>query len=637
MVCVIVMGYRVDKQGSDQLNANLATTVHTEQTADLDALLKRHFGHNSFRLMQRRIITETLAGHDGFVLMPTGGGKSLCYQLPALVLPGVTVVVSPLIALMQDQVKALETNGICATFLNSSINSRQLIEREAQAVTGQFDLIYMAPERLMSPAGQSLLQRIRLSLLAIDEAHCISEWGHDFRPEYRMLGSLRSQFLQVPILALTATATPRVADDIVAQLHLRNPGIHRTGFERQNLFYDVRPKQRVFDQIFKYLSENATAEGIIYCHSRAATEQMAQKLAAKHIAALPYHAGLDSETRCRHQHEFVYGSLRVITATIAFGMGINKPDVRFVMHTTVPRNLEAYYQETGRAGRDGLPADCILFFSHADRAKIERFIEEKPDEREREHAYRQLQKMIDFAYATCCRTRPLLAYFGEAHDGDCGHCDNCKHPPTMIDATEDGRKLLSAVARTGQRFGLGYVIDVLRGSGDERINHNRHDQLSVFGLGGAQSKPYWRRLADTLIQSEQLAVSGDEYPTAHLTEASMPLLRGEARAEMVVPRVEPRRKKPRRATAESDGPVDAAMFEQLRTLRRQLAEQQQVPPYVIFSDASLRHMVQTCPQTDEQFLTITGVGQHKLKQYGPTFMAAIRQLRTGGDTPRGRT
>ena len=601
---------------------------------DLNTILKQHFGHNHYRDMQREIIRDALERRDVFVLMPTGGGKSLCYQLPALLLPGVSIVVSPLIALMEDQVKALQANGIRATVLNSTVQYSQIIERQNQAAAGAFDLLYMAPERLMSNAGQQLLPRLNISLLAIDEAHCISEWGHDFRPEYRMLDRFRLNFPNVPIMALTATATTRVAQDIVQQLHLHDPCTYRGKFERTNLYYQVRPKQKVFEYIIRYLADKPNAEGIIYCLSRAATEQMANKLKAKGINALPYHAGLEKNNRTRNQHEFVYGNARVIVATIAFGMGIDKPDVRFVIHAGLPRNLEAYYQETGRAGRDGLEADCILFFSHADRAKIERFIEEKPNEQERKLAYQLLQQMVNYAYTTDCRCQKLLAYFGEQSDGNCGHCDNCRLPPETVDATEDARKLLSTVARTGQRFGILHVIDVLRGAQTQRIERNRHHELSVFGIGDNQTAPHWRRLAEKLIYDKQLAVTNDEYPTVYLTANSKAVLRGKVNIAITVPRVIEKIKTTRQKTTKEDLlPVNQDLFNALRALRRQLAGQQNVPPYVVFTDASLRDMANRRPTSSEQFTEITGVGNHKLKRYGQQFMQVITKLTPRADVP----
>lgn len=598
---------------------------------DLDAVLKKRFGHEAFRPMQRRIVDDALAGRDTFVVLPTGGGKSLCYQLPAVMTPGegTTVVVSPLIALMQNQVEALQANGIAATLINSSIDRDEARLRERAALAGEYDLVYLAPERLMSGAGRALLSRLEVARFAIDEAHCISEWGHDFRPEYRQLGELRShfdgRFADTPVIALTATATPRVADDIVTQLGLRSPAIHRGGFERANLQYEVRPKQNSFDQIMDYLRTNPAHEGIIYCQSRARCDTIASKLRQQDIAALPYHAGLENGDRAEAQHEFIYGDTRVIVATIAFGMGVDKPDVRFVIHADLPRHVEGYYQETGRAGRDGLPADCLFFYSAADRAKIEYFIEQKESESEREHAHWQLDQVIRYAHTTGCRTRALLAHFGEEHPGDCGHCDNCVKPPNLIDATEDARKLLSAVARTEQRYGLGYVIDVLRGSRAERVLRNRHDGLSVHGIGKDQPKGHWGAVADELIKQGHLAQTRDEYRIAHLTGTSRDVLRNEVRIEIVQSRAVGAKKAAKRGPAAAfDEPMDGALFEKLRELRRTIAHDQGVPPYVVFGDISLRQMAARLPKTDDELLAISGVGETKLTRYGEAFLDAIR-------------
>ena len=602
-------------------------------TADLAGPLKQYFGHEVLRPIQDKAIADALAGRDVFVVMPTGGGKSLCYQLPALLTEGTTIVVCPLIALMQNQVELLCANGIRATLLNSTLDPHEVANREKQALNGEYDLIYMAPERLMSAAGRRLLARLDVTRFAIDEAHCISEWGHDFRPEYRQLGTLRTNFAgrfkDTPLIALTATATPRVADDIKHMLHLREPAEHHGGFERTNLYYEVRPKQHSLRQIVDYLLTHPDDEGIIYCQSRARVDRMAQKLRDQGIAALPYHAGLEADERKRNQHDFIYGDTRVITATIAFGMGIDKPDVRFVIHADMPRHLEGYYQETGRAGRDGLEADCILFYSHADRAKIEYFIEQKPDEREREHAYEQLEKVARFAHTTGCRCVPLFGHFGEEHAGDCGHCDNCRKPPVMIDASEDARKLLSAVVRTEQRFGLGYVIDVLRGSKAQRVLDNGHDGLTVHGLGQTKPKPYWSQLADALIKHGHLSLTADEYRTAHLTPGSMAVLKGEKPFEYAQSRAVADRKfrTSSKSAAVEDIPLtdaDHELFEELRTLRRKLATDQNVPPYVVFGDQSLRAMARNRPTTDAEFLQIPGVGQTKLKRYGEVFMDVIK-------------
>ncbi len=576
-----------------------------------------------------------MAGRDVFVILPTGGGKSLCYQLPALAdEAGTTVVVSPLIALMQNQVALLNANGIPATFLNSSLDRQELYEREQAALDGRFRLIYLAPERLMAGPGKMLLQRLDVARFAIDEAHCISEWGHDFRPEYRMLGSLRTgfdgKFRETPIIALTATATPRVADDIIRELDLKGPAVHRGGFERTNLTYQVRPKQDVVPQILSHLQANPDAEGIVYCLSRKRCEEISGQLDAAGIAALPYHAGLPPEVRDRNQDAFIFGDARVVCATIAFGMGVDKPDVRFVFHADLPRHIEGYYQETGRAGRDGLPADCVLFYSGGDRGRIEYFINQKETEAEREHARQQLQEVIRYAHTTGCRTQALVSHFGDEHPGQCGHCDNCLNPPKVVDATEDARKLLSAVARTDQRFGLSHVINVLRGSSAEKVVSRGHDRLSVHGIGKDQPTGYWRQLAEHLTQSDQLATSRDEYRTLMLTEAGMSLLRGEVQVQLPQSRAvsgKSRRGRTRRENAaagiDPDLPMNDVLFSQLRELRRELAAEQGVPPYVVFGDTALRQMAQRLPTTRETFLQISGVGQTKADRYGPAFLEAI--------------
>mgnify|MGYP001117449757 CR=1 FL=1 len=596
----------------------------------MEALLKQHFGHDAFRPMQRQIVQDVVAGRDVFVLMPTGGGKSLCYQLPSLMVDGVTVVVSPLIALMQDQVKALEACGVRATFLNSSVDPSENARRQAAAVRGEYDLIYMAPERLASGAGLAFVRKLRLARLAIDEAHCISEWGHDFRPEYRQIGQLRQMFAHVPVIALTATATPRVQQDIIEQLHLRDPAVYRGQFERRNLHYEVRPKSRTFEQILTYLRKHPHDEGIIYCQSRAGVDRLAARLVEHGIAALPYHAGLDNAVRTHNQHDFVYGSTRVMVATIAFGMGIDKPDVRFVIHADLPRNLEGYYQETGRAGRDGLDSDCILFYSPGDRARVEYFIEQKTDERERQLGYEQLDQVCAYATTTLCRCIPLLKHFGEEHPGNCGHCDNCRNPAELHDATQDARKLLSAIARTGQRYGLGYIIDVLRGSQAERVLQNRHHELSVHGIGRDRNRTYWQHVAQKLLDSGQLRMTTDEYRVVQFTPESLPVLRGEVEIRIAAPPTPLRQRDRHDRIAPSDGPFDPMLFERLRRLRQQIAREEGVPPYVVFTDVTLRELSRHQPTTREAFAAIPGVGQHKLAKYSARFLKAIEEYRAIG-------
>lgn len=607
----------------------------------LAGLLKRRFGHDRFRPIQQPIVGDVLAGRDVFVVLPTGGGKSLCYQLPAIADreadpdgAGVTVVVSPLIALMTNQVEALLANGIEATLLNSTIDAAEAARRERDAIERRYDLLYLAPERLMAPAGRRLLARLPVARFAIDEAHCISEWGHDFRPEYRMLGQLRDpdgpfgvRFADTPMVALTATATPRVAEDIVAQLGLRDAAIHRGGFERTNLVYEVRPKQRMFEQILAHVRERPADDGIVYLNSRAGVDALVGRLREAQVAAVGYHAGMTAEDRQAAQQAFIYGDARVCVATIAFGMGVDKPDVRFVIHADLPRHLEGYYQETGRAGRDGLPADCLLFYSAGDRAKVEYFIQKKESAAEREHAQWQLKRVISFAHATGCRMVPLLAYFGQEHAGDCGHCDNCLKPPKLAEVTEDARKLLSAVARTGQRFGLSHVIHVLRGSRAQRVMELGHDQLSVHGIGSEHPTGYWRQLAERLIEQGYLALSADEYRTVMLTGDSRPLLRGERSITMPVSRAVSARAAggPGRARAApvAMAPGDQAVFERLRQLRARVAREQGVPPYVVFGDRALIGMATLRPRSGEQFLQVSGVGQAKLEKYGQAFLAEI--------------
>ncbi len=513
----------------------------------------------------------------------------------------------------------------------------------------------------MSEHGRAWLSRLNVARFAIDEAHCISAWGHDFRPEYRMLGELRTgfggRFKGVPIMALTATATPRVADDVVTQLHLDPVAIHRGGFERPNLFYEVRPKRKVVEQIAAMLEADDTAEGIVYCGSRKKCEEIAEQLQAAGLPALPYHAGLDADTRSKNQHDFIYGDCRLVAATIAFGMGVDKPDVRFVVHADLPQNLEGYYQETGRAGRDGLPGKCVLFYSGGDRARVEFFINKKEDIQEREHAQEQLEKMIKYCHTTGCRTASVLRHFGdelariapatgahaggeageEREKGKCGHCDNCVHPPRTSDVTEDSRKLLSAVARTSQRYGLSYVFDVLRGSKSAKVLERGHEDLSVHGIGKDKPVGHWRALAEHLVQEGHLAFTNDGFRVALLTASSKDVLKGDVPVQLAVSRaVDPKAggpesermaqgKKRRAAAAQAElSPEAADLFEQLRTLRAELAEEQGVPPYIVFGDATLLEMATRRPQSDHELLAIAGVGQTKLQRYGDQFRQAIR-------------
>ncbi len=599
----------------------------------LAVALKRHFGYEAFLPGQREVIARTVAGDDAFALLPTGGGKSLIYQLAALLLPGLTVVVSPLIALMQDQVERLDANGIPATFVNSAISSEERNRRERAALRGDIKLLYVAPERLVLGAFQGLLDAVRgeqgLSLLAIDEAHCVSEWGHDFRPEYRQIGGLRERYPQTPFLALTATATERVRGDITTQLRLRQPFTFTGSFNRPNLDYEVQTKSKEsYREVLHLLRADPAASTIIYCQSRNGVEELAARLVDDGVRALPYHAGLDATTRAANQNDFITDDVPVLVATVAFGMGIGKPDVRNVIHYDIPRNLEGYYQESGRAGRDGLPARCVLFFSFGDKAKIEWAINQKTEPTEQRVARQQLSQVINFAQSGECRRRALLAYFGETYpEVNCGNCDNCRNPTEQLDRTVAAQKLLSCVGRTGQRFGLRHVVAVLRGTKSQKITDYGHDRLSVYGIGSELSEDDWLHLGRALLQQGLLREEGEGYPILKLAEKARGVIQGNELVFVAAPIA-------RKATAASSAsggagtvPLDATsegLFQHLRALRKRLADEQGVPPYVIFADATLRALAQQRPQSRASFGQIPGVGARKLDALYDVFTDAIR-------------
>ena len=543
---------------------------------DLDPLLKRTFGYGSFRPLQREICEATLAGQDVFALLPTGGGKSLCFQLPALARPGLTVVVSPLIALMKDQVDALQASGVAATFLNSSLDGDEARSRLRGLHRGEYKLLYVAPERLMLDGWAANLKKWNVDCLAIDEAHCVSEWGHDFRPEYRQIAKLRDLLPGVPVMALTATATTRVRADIITHLKLRDPAVFVASFNRPNLTYRVIPKDQPLKQIIEFIRKREHECGIVYCASRAATERVAEGLAGRGFAARPYHAGLDAAERARNQEQFLRDDTRIICATIAFGMGINKPNVRWIIHHDLPKNIEGYYQETGRAGRDGLPGDCLLLFSAGDIAKQTHFLDEITDAQEQQIARAQLRQIVHYAESSGCRRSELLGYFGEKFPGDnCAACDNCLEPRETYDGTLAAQKFLSCIYRILQnsRFGAGlnHIIEVLTGADTEKIRRWGHDRLTTYGIGADLTRPQWAAVGRELMRLGYVTVAEGEYATLELTEEGMAVLRARTPITLTKPMDLPKAR--RTARREGDIECDEILFDRLRTLRKQLADE----------------------------------------------------------------
>ncbi len=593
---------------------------------DLPALLKRTFGYSTFRPLQREIIDATLAGQDVFALLPTGGGKSLCFQLPALARPGLTVVVSPLIALMKDQVDQLQASGVAATFLNSSLKAEESRARLRDLHRGAYKLLYVAPERLMLDGWAENLKAWNVACLAIDEAHCVSEWGHDFRPEYRQLAKLRATLPGVPLMALTATATTRVRDDIIKHLKLRDPQVFVASFNRPNLTYRVVPKDGPGKQIIDFIRKREHESGIIYCASRATAERVAESLAGRGFSARAYHAGLDAEERARNQEDFLRDNTRIICATIAFGMGINKPNVRWVIHHDLPKNIEGYYQETGRAGRDGLPGDCLLLFSSGDIAKQTHFLDEITNKQEQEIARAQLRQITHYAESAGCRRAELLEYFGEKFPLDnCAACDNCMEPRETYDGTVVSQKLLSCIYRIRQNsarsVGLNHLIDVLTGTDTEKVQRWSHDRLTTYGIGKDLSRPAWTAVGRELMRLGYVGIDEGEYPTLHITEAGMNVLRARAPITLTKPLDTPKAKRVTRR--EGDIECDEILFERLRTLRRSLADEKGVPAYIIFGDTTLRHMARYYPATVDAMEGIPGMGEKKRAEFGDTFATEI--------------
>jgi ATP-dependent DNA helicase RecQ len=584
--------------------------------------LKTVFGFQSFRPNQESIIKNILDGRDVFAVMPTGGGKSLCYQLPATVMHGTAVVISPLISLMKDQVDAAVENGIQAAFMNSSMDADEVSDVYRMLKYNKIRLLYIAPERFAMPHFLERLKTAAISLFAIDEAHCISEWGHDFRPDYLGLSLIPEMFPGAPVAAFTATATQRVQEDIINKIGLRKPHIVRASFNRPNLFYEVKAKSRVELQILEFLRDRPGESGIIYRTTRDSVMETADFLKSKGIAALPYHAGLSADERNKNQEAFNRDEVQVMVATIAFGMGIDKSNLRFVIHADLPKNIEAYYQETGRAGRDGEPAHCLLFFGRGDIPKIRYFINEITDDKERFIAIQKLNQTVGFASHNVCRRRQLLAFFGEDYPRDnCGACDICSGSVEQIDITTDAQIIMSAISRTGQRFGIGHIIDIVTGADTKRIRELRHNEIKTYGTGKGRDKKYWRSVVDELIAQEAVMQQGDPYPVLKITQKGSDILFGGERI-MALRKEEVKAKTPKERV-EFEG-YDRTLFERLRNVRKRIAEGQKVPPYIIFSDRTLYEMCRRFPSTLSDMRKISGVGEAKLERYGKDFIREIK-------------
>ncbi len=595
-------------------------------TPQLESTLKRYFGYDSFRPLQKSIIEEALAGRDVMAVLPTGAGKSICFQIPSLVKGGTTIVISPLIALMKNQVDLLVANGVSATFLNSSLSAEENRARRQQLIEGKIRILYVSPERLAINHLAAETARLQIDLIAVDEAHCISEWGHDFRPEYRQLAELRQGLHSVPIMALTATATKRVREDIVSALSLGVEKDFIASFDRKNLTYRVEEKNRATQQILNFLADRKDQAGIIYCHSRNGVERLTEQLKRNGIQALPYHAGLAPETRSQNQDAFIRDECQIVCATIAFGMGIDKPNVRFVIHHDLPKNLESYYQETGRAGRDSLTSDCLLLFSAGDAAKQHHFIDEKSSESEKDIAREQLREMIHYAESETCRRRTLLAYFGEEHGPEnCGSCDNCLEPKETFDGSIPAQKVLSCIYRiyqhSGFNVGVNHVVEVLTGAQTEKIRKWGHDGISTYNIGDEFGRDEWAHLVRQLIRKGLISQNQQQFSTLHLTNKGTAFLKEKSALQLTRPPLKGRKDAVRRQP-DSDR-FDPKLFLILRTLRNEIAKDKGVPAYIIFSDVTLRHIARYYPQTKEELLSIHGIGAAKLQEHGDALLTAV--------------
>ncbi|CAH9049618.1 ATP-dependent DNA helicase RecQ [Pseudoalteromonas holothuriae] len=597
---------------------NLA--LSSKQT-NTHTVLKEIFGYSEFRDGQNAVINAVLEAKDALVLLPTGGGKSLCYQIPALTLPGLTVVISPLISLMQDQVAQLQALDIKAEFVNNSLTFEQQQNIYQRLHQGDIKLLYVAPEKVLQYEFKERLRHLNISLFAIDEAHCVSHWGHDFRPHYCRLSELKQHFPVVPMMALTATADTATRRDIVQQLGLNQPYIHTGSFDRPNIRYTIEEKFKPLSQLMRYLKTQKGQSGIIYCTSRKRVDDISQKLADAGFNAAAYHAGMSNEQRQFVQTAFSRDDIHIVVATVAFGMGINKSNVRFVLHYDIPKSIEAYYQETGRAGRDGLAAEAIMYFDPADIGRVKRFFEDIEDEHRRRVEEQRFNAMASFAEAQTCRRQILLNYFSEYQREPCGNCDICLNPPKRFDGTLVAQQALSCVYRAEQRFGLGYIVDVLRGANTSRIRDNQHHALSTYGIGKQHSNEYWLSVLRQLIHHGLLNQDITQGASLHLTEAARAVLKGEYSLQLAEPRLQAKHIYQDKLAQFN---YDKKLFAKLRSLRKQLADEDDVPPYVVFNDKTLAEMAQIMPTNDSEFLKVSGVGFTKLSKYGAPFMQLIR-------------